>query len=117
MRDCGPIGSLPYSTFSCGDLAHEDLAAGLSPRRPAEGSTNFGFMDHSAIHQAWVRVFYKVVDTRTALIEILDYIHSNPVSKRWQLVEDRASYPYSSACFYDEDKAPIIPVDDIRELL
>ena len=68
-------------------------------------------------HPVWSDTLVKVVETRTALIEMLDYVHSNPVRKRWQLVHDRASYPYSSACFYDEDKAPIIPVDDIRELL
>ena len=31
----------------------------------------------------------------------LDYIHKNPVSKKWQLVTDFTEYPYSSASFYE----------------
>ncbi|MEW6718350.1 MAG: hypothetical protein AB1345_12735 [Chloroflexota bacterium] len=47
----------------------------------------------------------------------MEYIHSNPVSKRWILVDDRADYLYSSACFYDRDETPVIPIDDVREFL
>ena len=32
----------------------------------------------------------------------LDYMHKNPVSKRWQLVNDFTDYPYSSASFYEK---------------
>lgn len=32
----------------------------------------------------------------------LDYIHKNPVSKRWQLVEDYTEYKFSSAGFYEK---------------
>lgn len=31
----------------------------------------------------------------------LDYIHSNPVSKKWSLVKDIIDYPHSSARFYE----------------
>ena len=31
----------------------------------------------------------------------LDYIHANPVSGKWNLVEDYVDYPYSSARFYE----------------
>lgn len=34
----------------------------------------------------------------------LDYIHHNPVSGKWRLVEDWRQYPYSSAGFYELDK-------------
>jgi hypothetical protein len=30
----------------------------------------------------------------------LDYIHHNPVSGKWNLVEDFTRYPHSSAAFY-----------------
>jgi REP element-mobilizing transposase RayT len=33
-------------------------------------------------------------------IQKLDYIHANPVSKKWNLAADMASYPHSSARFY-----------------
>src|SRR5204863_309545 len=31
----------------------------------------------------------------------LEYIHKNPVSKRWQLVNDFTDYQYPSASFYE----------------
>ena len=43
------------------------------------------------------------------------YTHNNPVAKHWRLVEDRADYVYSSACFYDRGEPPVIAVDDVRE--
>ena len=47
----------------------------------------------------------------------MEYIHQNPIAKNWNLVSDRADYPYSSACFYDRDEIPIIEVDDVRDIL
>jgi hypothetical protein len=35
----------------------------------------------------------------------MDYIHHNPVSGRWNLVDDYASYPHSSAGFYELGEA------------
>lgn len=32
----------------------------------------------------------------------LNYMHKNPVSKRWQLVADFTDYPHSSASFYEK---------------
>jgi len=32
----------------------------------------------------------------------LEYIHKNPVSKKWQLVTDFTEYPNSSAAFYEK---------------
>jgi len=31
----------------------------------------------------------------------LDYMHKNPVSKKWQLVNDFTHYLYSSASYYE----------------
>ncbi len=36
------------------------------------------------------------------IFQKLDYIHHNPVSKKWQLVNDFADYEYSSAGFYEK---------------
>ena len=33
----------------------------------------------------------------------LEYIHKNPVSKKWQLVNDYTDYPFSSAAFYEKE--------------
>jgi len=36
------------------------------------------------------------------ILQKLEYIHRNPVSKKWQLVNDFADYEYSSAPFYEK---------------
>lgn len=40
--------------------------------------------------------------SREFITQKLNYIHKNPVSKRWQLVNDYTEYPYSSASFYEK---------------
>ena len=40
--------------------------------------------------------------TRKFLLQKLGYIHKNPVSKRWQLVDDFTDYENSSAGFYEK---------------
>lgn len=52
--------------------------------------------------------------------KILDYIHHNPVSKKWCLVNEYTQYPYSSADFYEnggEPKFGLIDYRDVIELL
>jgi hypothetical protein len=34
----------------------------------------------------------------------INYIHMNPVSGKWNLVEDYTDYPYSSAAYYELGK-------------
>ena len=36
------------------------------------------------------------------ILEKIKYIHHNPVSKRWELVNDFTDYEYSSASFYEK---------------
>ena len=36
------------------------------------------------------------------MLQKLNYIHKNPVSKKWNLVSDYLSYNHSSARFYEE---------------
>ncbi|MCQ3938127.1 MAG: hypothetical protein DPW18_13920 [Chloroflexi bacterium] len=47
----------------------------------------------------------------------MEYIHQNPIAKDWKLVDDRAVYPFSSACYYDLGRTSIVEVTDIREWL
>ncbi len=68
-------------------------------------------------HQIWQPIQAKNVYSVEFLREKLEYTHNNPVAKRWRLVEDRADYAYSSACFYDRGRMPIVEVDDVREWL
>jgi REP element-mobilizing transposase RayT len=68
-------------------------------------------------HQIWLPLEARNVYSAAVLRQKMEYIHNNPIAKRWSLVEDRAEYVYSTACFYDRGIAPIIPVDDVSEWL
>lgn len=50
-------------------------------------------------------------------LEKIEYIHNNPIIKGWQLVDDRADYKYSSACYYERNKKPIVEIDDFYKIL
>lgn len=65
-------------------------------------------------HQIWQPIQAKNVYSVEFLREKLEYTHSNPVAKRWRMVEDQAEYAYSSACFYDRGLVPIVEVDLVR---
>lgn len=65
-------------------------------------------------HSIWQDIQAKNVYSVAFLHEKIDYIHNNPIDKQWHLASSRAAYRYSSACFYDRDEMPVIPVDDIR---
>jgi REP element-mobilizing transposase RayT len=65
-------------------------------------------------HNIWQDIQAKNIYSREFLIQKLEYILNNPLGKEWRLVEDRADYQYSSACFYDRGISPVIEVDDVR---
>jgi len=44
----------------------------------------------------------------------LDYMHSNPVSKKWSLVTDPVKYPHSSAIFYATEVQGIYAVRHVN---
>jgi REP element-mobilizing transposase RayT len=73
--------------------------------------------DHRHEHSIWQDIQAKNVYSPHFLWQKLEYIHSNPVAKEWQLASDRAEYPYSSAGFYDFGRKPIIEITDVREWL
>ncbi|WP_339607324.1 transposase [uncultured Roseivirga sp.] len=41
---------------------------------------------------------------RNVIEQKLEYIHNNPVQGKWMLSNEPASYPYSSACYYERDE-------------
>jgi REP-associated tyrosine transposase len=73
--------------------------------------------DRSEQHQIWQPMQAKNIYTPAFLSEKMEYLHNNPVTKKWQLAEHRDAYTYSSACFYDRGVEPIITVDDVRQWL
>jgi len=66
-------------------------------------------------HQIWLPIEAKNIYSVEFLRQKVEYTHNNPVARHWHLVDDRADYVYSSACFYDRDEPAVIAVDDVRE--
>ncbi|MGD8403750.1 MAG: hypothetical protein PVJ21_08825 [Anaerolineales bacterium] len=73
--------------------------------------------DNSLEHSIWQDIQAKNIYSEKFLIQKMEYIHQNPVANELKLVQDRAEYLYSSACYYDEGRQPIIEIDDVRDLL
>ncbi|MEK7326594.1 MAG: hypothetical protein AAB217_15205 [Chloroflexota bacterium] len=71
--------------------------------------------DRTEKHQIWQPMQAKNIFSPEFLREKLEYIHNNPIAKKWQLAPDRASYDFSSARFYDLGESPVVIVDDVRE--
>ncbi len=72
---------------------------------------------------------HRVFETSTDLIECfsgkmivqkLQYMHANPVSKKWRLAEDAVEYPHSSFAFYvrgEARQAPLTPYQEFGYLV
>jgi REP element-mobilizing transposase RayT len=73
--------------------------------------------DTSKQHQIWQPIQAKNAHSAAFLRQKLEYTHNNPIAEHWHLVEDRADYAYSSACFYDRGEVPIVEVSEIGEWL
>ena len=74
-------------------------------------------LDNQSKHRIWQKIDSKPILTEYVLRQELEYLHNNPTRKKWNLVEDRADYLYSSASFYDLGKPGKIELDDVRSLL
>ena len=48
--------------------------------------------------------------------EVLDYIHRNPVSGVWRLVDDYTEYTYSSAGYYEAGLRSFYKLHDFRKV-
>lgn len=68
-------------------------------------------------HLVWEDSTAKIIEAEHVLLKLMEYVHNNPLGKKWKLAKERSAYRYSSACFYDKGMDPIITVDDVRELL
>ncbi len=68
-------------------------------------------------HLVWENSVVRIIESEDVLLQLVEYVHNNPVAKKWRLADSRADYPYSSACYYDKGIQPIIPIDDVAELL
>jgi putative transposase len=54
------------------------------------------------LHQVFQPSFdLKILLTEKFLVQKINYIHKNPVAKKWNLVDDYRKYKYSSAGYYE----------------
>ncbi|HOZ41206.1 MAG: hypothetical protein IPO05_02065 [Flavobacteriales bacterium] len=72
------------------DLLHR-LQAGIRPSDAARGQKHRVFQPSTDL----VELF-----SGTMIEQKLQYIHANPVSKKWRLADDAVEYPHSSFAFY-----------------
>ena len=73
----------------------EELKTGVPPQQKLKGK----------IHQVFQLSFDARLCYSEKMVEQkLDYIHHNPVSGKWSLVNDFALYPHSSAASMNEVK-------------
>jgi len=68
-------------------------------------------------HKIWQDIQAKNIESEGFLIQKMEYIYSNAINKGWQLVKNRADYKYSSACYYNKGKKPIIEIDDLGDVI
>ena len=91
---------------------HQDMLAimaeGVRRGDASRGQNYRVFETSSDIKECWSEKF---------LHQKLNYIHNNPVSGKWSLVDDPAMYPYSSAGFYALGAEPAVPLLHLGELL
>ena len=52
----------------------------------------------------------KICFSEAFILQKIDYMHHNPVNKKWNLVEDFRHYKYSSASFYELNEPGIYPL-------
>ena len=55
--------------------------------------------------------------TTKFIFQKLEYIHKNPISKKWKLINDYTEYPYSSAAFYEKGIPHYDKLLHVNELL
>jgi hypothetical protein len=74
-------------------LLLEELQSVVSKREKTKGQ------NHKVFEESFDA---KECQSMKFILEKIKYIHHNPVSKRWQLINDFADYEYSSASFYEK---------------
>lgn len=74
--------------------------------------------DKGKKHQVWEESFdWKICETEDFAYQKLLYMHNNPCSGKWKLVEDITKYEHSSARYYISGKHAGYEVIDVEEIL
>ncbi len=59
----------------------------------------------------------KTIVDRQNILRVMDYIHHNPCTGKWMLVDSYLDYKYSSAAFYELEQHSEFPIWDFREFI
>lgn len=59
----------------------------------------------------------KLILNEAMLLRKIDYLHHNPVSGKWRLVDDFVMYPHSSAAFYELGIPCCFPITHYTNIL
>ena len=69
------------------------------------------------LHEVWKDSFdWKLCDTNEMIEQKLDYMHNNPCTGKWKLVENPVDYIHSSAKYYITGEQGIYRVTNYMEL-
>lgn len=69
-------------------------------------------------HEVWEESFdWKICETAEFAYQKLMYMHNNPCSGKWKLVEVITKYEHSSARFYISGKHAAYEVTDVEEII
>jgi len=83
------------------------LHEGLSEYEKSKGQLHKVFLPSSDIKECYSENF---------IWQKLDYMHKNPVSGKWNLVDDYTLYPHSSAGFYERNAQGIYTVVHYKDV-
>ncbi len=83
-----------------------------------EQSVNATDRKRGKLHEVFQPSFdIKRCDTFKFIYQKMDYIHDNPVTKKWNLAQNRYDYLHSSARFYDKGAHSEYTVTHVDEFL
>jgi putative transposase len=117
MLLCRPVqGAVGRVLDGFADFTAARIAAVLR-RRGRRPLMHYLFEKTGGGHGApvWGRLEIREIASRGELVSALARIHNKPTAPEWRLAPKRSDYIYSSACFYDLGREPIIPVLDARK--
>ena len=90
---------MPYASFNK-FTSHQFLE--YLRRESREILTEYGVIDSERNHRFWQRDPLAVnMDSQAKMEQKLEYIHTNPLQERWNLVSHPEDYYWSSAKFYE----------------
>ena len=81
------------------------------------GNVGSAGQQHKKLHEVWEPSFdWKDCRNNIFIYQKLDYMHNNPMVKKWTLCKNPMEYPHSSARFYITGQQGFYPVTNFMEM-